>query len=245
MVTQTPESCDPHKKYELWIDPTDNSTLYKNDSTFEPHYLQTEPQIVSLESFNYPGYYVSHHNFLGFILKVNQSTDVMDDIQFNLVDGLDGQGYSFESVNNPGYYLRHQNYRIKLHIHDGSDLFKKDASFHARINTDYKNNTDNNPNDNSINNTNNNPTNNSINNKSNTNSRESSPNIGLIVGASIGGSITTLLFPNVNGGNNASPGNATSGQQFVLYNVDEFDGANKRSSAETLKSHGEVHVDYF
>lgn len=38
---------------------------------------------------------------------------------------------AFESSNFPGYYLRLQGYQIKLHPIDGSNLFKKDASFYV------------------------------------------------------------------------------------------------------------------
>ena len=36
---------------------------------------------------------------------------------------------AYESSNYPGYFIRHQNYRLKIDKDDGSDLFKKDASF--------------------------------------------------------------------------------------------------------------------
>ncbi len=36
---------------------------------------------------------------------------------------------SFESVNFPGHFLRHQGFRMKLHKHNGSELFRKDATF--------------------------------------------------------------------------------------------------------------------
>ena len=36
---------------------------------------------------------------------------------------------AYESVNNPGYFIRHQGYRLKISNYDGTQLFKKDASF--------------------------------------------------------------------------------------------------------------------
>jgi hypothetical protein len=39
---------------------------------------------------------------------------------------------SFESVNFPGYYLRHQHFRIRIDRDDGTELFRKDATFFRR-----------------------------------------------------------------------------------------------------------------
>ena len=36
---------------------------------------------------------------------------------------------TFKSVNYPTRYIRHQGYRLKLREYDGTELFRKDASF--------------------------------------------------------------------------------------------------------------------
>ena len=82
----------------------------------------------SFESYNYPGRFIRHRNYLGEITGIRSDLD-RKDASFRRVAGLAGQCSSFESVNYPGYYLRHQNYRIKLNRNDGSDLFRKDATF--------------------------------------------------------------------------------------------------------------------
>lgn len=84
---------------------------------------------TSLQSVNYPDRFVRHNNYLGHLDPVASGLD-QKDASFIMVPGLGNPDYfSFESVNYPGHYLRHQSYEIKLHKHDGSDLFKKDATF--------------------------------------------------------------------------------------------------------------------
>ncbi len=94
---------------------------------------QKEDVCHSFESFNFPGYYIRHRNFLGYITEVSSELDKKDST-FKMVKSLadpDNENtVSFESVNYPGYYLRHQNFRIHLHKLDGSQLFKEDATFH-------------------------------------------------------------------------------------------------------------------
>eukprot|EP00947_MAST-08B_sp_MAST-8B-sp1_P001735 g1735.t1 len=53
---------------------------------------------------------------------------------FRMVDGLTGDAntVSFQSVANPDYYLRHAGFVIRHNKNDGSDLFKKDATWHRR-----------------------------------------------------------------------------------------------------------------
>ena len=80
------------------------------------------------ESYNYPGRYIRHRNYLGELTEVRSDLD-RKDASFRQVAGLAGRCSSFESVNFPGHYLRHQNYRIKLNRYENSDLFRKDATF--------------------------------------------------------------------------------------------------------------------
>ncbi|MEQ9208904.1 MAG: AbfB domain-containing protein, partial [Pseudomonadales bacterium] len=41
----------------------------------------------------------------------------------------DGALVSFESAKYPGHYIRHSNYRLYLQPYDGTELFRKDATF--------------------------------------------------------------------------------------------------------------------
>jgi hypothetical protein len=83
----------------------------------------------SIQSYNYPDYFIRHRNSLGEITKIVSALDKKD-ASFRVVPGLaDSRYVSLESVNYPGYYLRHQNYRIKLHKKTDDELFKKDSTF--------------------------------------------------------------------------------------------------------------------
>jgi Alpha-L-arabinofuranosidase B (ABFB) domain len=84
---------------------------------------------VTLASFNFPGLYVRHQNFLGELTAVSSQLDRAD-ATFKLDPGLASAGcISFESGNFPGYYLRHQNLRIKLQPFENTDLYRQDATF--------------------------------------------------------------------------------------------------------------------
>lgn len=100
---------------------------------------QQEGEMVFLQAYYIAGgkygiHYVRHRNFLGEVSNppdgMRDGTRSFDDFVFRMGPGLAGRNtVSFESKNFPGYYLRHQNFRIKLHRMDGSELFRKDASF--------------------------------------------------------------------------------------------------------------------
>ena len=87
---------------------------------------------ISLATFNYPGRYIRHRNFLGEVTAIHTELD-QQDATFRVVPGLAAEGeVSLESVNYPGFYLRHQNYRLKLQSMAGDpnpDLFRADATF--------------------------------------------------------------------------------------------------------------------
>ncbi len=131
-----------HCSYHLFIDNNQrgnracNPAVFKGDVTFRVRTVKTGGDSnsgVSLRSVNYPEYFVRHRSFLADLTQVNRGQDLdVKDSTFIIRRGLAGQGISFESVNYPGYFLRHQGYRIKLHKREGSDLYKKDASFHRK-----------------------------------------------------------------------------------------------------------------
>ena len=103
-------------------------TLTINGNTLEP-VVYTSGSIAlptRMESYNYPGYYISHNDFNG-VLEANSSP--YEDTQFRVVPGLAGEGVSFESVNYPGYYLRHYDYVLYLHKNDSTVQFYQDATF--------------------------------------------------------------------------------------------------------------------
>ena len=78
--------------------------------------------------------------FLDFIsdtkisdLKISKITDeklFKEDATFCVRRGLaEGNALSFESFNFPKYYIRHRDFELWVGQDDGSDLFKKDATF--------------------------------------------------------------------------------------------------------------------
>ena len=88
----------------------------------------------SLRSANFTDRYVLHRDKLGYIEPVGSSSSAAtkQDATFTVVPGLaDGNCYSFTAVNTTGY-LRHYDNRIRLDTSDGSDTFRRDATFCAK-----------------------------------------------------------------------------------------------------------------
>jgi GH43 family beta-xylosidase len=85
---------------------------------------------VSLESANYPGYYLRHRNVELWLERNDGSTTFRNDASFYQRAGLaSATGVSFESFNNPGRFIRH--YAFLLHVQPiASDLDRADATFH-------------------------------------------------------------------------------------------------------------------
>ena len=54
------------------------------------------------------------------------------DSSFKIVAGLSGKGISLQSIHYPNRYIRHKLSFCFIDINDGTDLFKKDASFMQR-----------------------------------------------------------------------------------------------------------------
>lgn len=123
-----------HCNYTLQINPnTDKSDLYLKDSTFKLTMpaISGDGNFVSLESVNFPNYYVRH---CGFRIRIDprQETQLYkDDASFKMVAALNGrQGYiSFESRNYPGRFIRHRNFQLWLDPYSNAQLYKDDASF--------------------------------------------------------------------------------------------------------------------
>ncbi len=54
------------------------------------------------------------------------------DATFCPVTGLTGQYTSLRSYNYPNHYLRHNGLRLYIDVSDGTDQFRKDATFAVR-----------------------------------------------------------------------------------------------------------------
>ncbi|MFB9473195.1 family 43 glycosylhydrolase [Nonomuraea salmonea] len=85
---------------------------------------------VSLESANFPGYYLRHRNHEGWVHQRDGSALFDADASFTRRTGLAGSGtVSFESINFPGYYLRHRAGTVWVERDDGTTAFRNSASF--------------------------------------------------------------------------------------------------------------------
>nr|BFE50617.1 hypothetical protein GCM10017745_40440 [Saccharothrix mutabilis subsp. capreolus] len=84
---------------------------------------------VSLESANFPGYYLRHRNHEVWVERDDGGAGFRADASFLRRAGLaSGAGVSFESVNFPGYYLRHFDYQMVLRTAPDA-LGRADATF--------------------------------------------------------------------------------------------------------------------
>ncbi len=125
-----PDHLIRHRNSEAFIDPVENSELFRLDSSFRVRPGLADPAGVSFESVNYPGSFLRHQNSR-LVLSPNDGSELFrQDATFFARQGLAGtNGVSFESLNYPGHYLRHSNYEIWLDSFDGSNLFREDATF--------------------------------------------------------------------------------------------------------------------
>ncbi len=86
----------------------------KQDATWVEAPGLANPNCVSFESVNKPGYYLRHQNFQFHLQPFDGSTLFTMDATFCPAPGNSGQGTSFQSVNFPGRYIRHFNFTVYL-----------------------------------------------------------------------------------------------------------------------------------
>ncbi|MEV0384109.1 family 43 glycosylhydrolase [Nonomuraea sp. NPDC050643] len=85
---------------------------------------------VSLESTNFPGYYLRHRNFEAWVQQRDGTSQFNADATFTRRTGLAGSGtVSLESANFPGYFLRHRAGQVWVEQNDNSGTFRASASF--------------------------------------------------------------------------------------------------------------------
>ncbi|WP_327590233.1 family 43 glycosylhydrolase [Nonomuraea sp. NBC_00507] len=85
---------------------------------------------VSLESTNFPGYYLRHRNHEAWVERRDGTSLFNADASFHRRGGLAGSGtVSLESVNFPGYFVRHRGGQVWLERNDGTSAFRDSASF--------------------------------------------------------------------------------------------------------------------
>jgi len=87
---------------------------------------------VSLESANYPGYYLRHKNFEVWVEKNDSTSTFASDASFYQRAGLaDSAGISYESYNYAGRYVRHYNYLLYVQA-VSTTAAQGDATFYAQ-----------------------------------------------------------------------------------------------------------------
>jgi hypothetical protein len=88
--------------------------------------LNGNPDAVSFEAVNYPGFFLRHQDFRLKLMQNDNSPLYKDDASFFKRAPLAGgaETASFESANFAGYYIRHRDFRLWVEKSDGSDLFK-------------------------------------------------------------------------------------------------------------------------
>ena len=70
---------------------------------------------VSIQSVNYPGYYLRHINYDFVLAPYDGTTQFAADATFRQVAGLASSSWSsFQSYNHPDHYLRHYAYQLRL-----------------------------------------------------------------------------------------------------------------------------------
>ena len=88
--------------------------LLKNDTTWKVVRGLADANCYSLESKNYPGYFLRHQASRVRLDRNDTSVLFRRDATWCGRDGLSGTGISFESKNFPGRYLRHYNAELWL-----------------------------------------------------------------------------------------------------------------------------------
>jgi len=80
------------------------------------------------QSYNFPGLFIRHRNFQGFLTK---KEGPMDDFSFALVRRGAQNRVALRSVNFQDRYLRHRNFRVWLEPPAGASdqLFQQDSTF--------------------------------------------------------------------------------------------------------------------
>ncbi|MGW6929185.1 family 43 glycosylhydrolase [Lentzea sp. NPDC054927] len=101
-----------HWEYRAKLEPNVSPLA---DSQFKLVTGLTGAGTVSLESTNFPGYFLRHRNLELWVERNDGSTQFRNDASFSQRPGLAAStAVSFESLNRPGSYMRHSNGLLNL-----------------------------------------------------------------------------------------------------------------------------------
>jgi hypothetical protein len=67
-----------HRNHEVWVEPNDGSTLFRNDASFYQRAGLSDSAGVSFESYNFPGRYIRHYEYLLYTQPVTTALDRAD-----------------------------------------------------------------------------------------------------------------------------------------------------------------------
>ncbi|MFY1675321.1 AbfB domain-containing protein [Plantactinospora sp. WMMB334] len=90
------------------------------DATFVIRSGLADRRCVSLESVNYPGYYLRHQNFRIYLHRRDGSALFAADATFCAIPGLAGRGVSLRSRNYPSRYLSHSGSELSIRTPEGA-----------------------------------------------------------------------------------------------------------------------------
>jgi len=123
-----------HQDYAAKISPIGaaSSELDRLDSAFVVREGLASAAGVSFESVNFPGFYLRIENGAVFLRRNDGGAAFPPTATFLAKPGLSGQNTSFVSYADRDLYLRHQDRLLKVQAFDGSDLFRRDATFSVR-----------------------------------------------------------------------------------------------------------------
>ena len=109
---------------------SDSSTLDKEDATWIIRRGFANNSCLSLESRNYPGYFLRHFNFKLFLQPYDGSAQFAADSTFCPVfPGMNGQGVSLRSLNFSDKFIRHFSFHGFIASEGGSNPWDATAFF--------------------------------------------------------------------------------------------------------------------
>lgn len=111
---------------------TDTNVSPLADSQFRVVTGLTGSGTVSLESANFPGYFLRHDNFEVWLEKNDGTARFAADATFHRRAGLsDSAGVSYESSNYPGRYIRHYDHLLYVQA-PSTATDRADATFYGQ-----------------------------------------------------------------------------------------------------------------
>ncbi|GEM_PF-3066701 len=94
-----------HRSFRGEVTPV-GSALDRQDATFRIVPGLADPNWISFESLNYPGYYLRHQNFVFHLHQASDDQLFKEDATFRIIPGLASTDLvTFESYNCPGHYI--------------------------------------------------------------------------------------------------------------------------------------------